>query len=115
MKEYLDIVPPDDAHGVLQDIHWSGGSIGYFPTYTLGNFIGAQLEEKIAADIPDLETQFERGEFASLLVWLRDNVHRHGRRYPPAELVRRVTGRPMSAHAFVRYAKRKFGELYGLS
>ncbi len=115
MQTYLGINPPTDALGVLQDIHWSGGSIGYFPTYTLGNLIGAQLAETILVALPDLDAQFERGEFGPLLDWLRTNIHRHGRRYEPAALVERVTGRPISAEAFVRYAKQKFGELYGLN
>jgi carboxypeptidase Taq len=81
MRDYLGIMPPDDSHGVLQDIHWSGGGFGYFPTYALGNLVAAQLWECIHKDIPGLEDSFRRGDFSSLLEWLRQNVHRHGAKY----------------------------------
>ena len=81
MEEYLGIEVPDDAHGVLQDVHWSGGAIGYFPTYALGNVISVQLWDQLRAELPDLDTQFEQGEFGELGKWLRENLHRHGRKY----------------------------------
>lgn len=114
MQEYLGIVPPNDAKGVLQDIHWSGGTLGYFSTYALGNLISAQLWEKIEADIPDLKEQFRIGEFGALLAWLREKLHIHGRKYEPQEIVQRVTGSKINAEAYVRYLKRKFGDIYGL-
>lgn len=114
MDEYLGIVPPDDARGVLQDVHWSGGMLGYFSTYALGNLISAQLWEKINADIPDLDEQFCRGEFGALLAWLREKIHVHGRKYEPQELVQRVTGSKINSDAYVRYLKQKFGKIYGL-
>jgi carboxypeptidase Taq len=114
MDEYLGVVPPDDAKGVLQDIHWSGGTLGYFSTYALGNLISAQLWEKINADIPDLEDQFRRGEFSALLAWLREKIHTYGRKYEPQELVQRVTGSRISPDAYIRYLKQKFGKIYGL-
>jgi carboxypeptidase Taq len=114
MEEYLGIVPPDDAQGVLQDVHWSGGMIGYFSTYALGNLISAQLWECIYTDIPGLPDQIRRGEFASLLEWLREKIHRHGSKYEPQELVQRVTGSKIDPAAYIRYLQGKFGEIYGL-
>ena len=96
MEAYLGIVPPDDGDGVLQDIHWSAALIGYFPTYTLGNLIAAQLWHRIHTSMPHLEQQIAAGEFAPLLNWLRDHVHRFGRKYRPAELLERATGEALS-------------------
>ena len=114
MDEYLGIVPPNDAKGVLQDVHWSGGMLGYFSTYALGNLISAQLWEKITADIPDLPEQFRKGEFGALLAWLREKIHVHGSKYEPQELVQRVTGSKINSAAYVRYFKQKFSDIYGL-
>jgi len=114
MDEYLGVVPLKDAQGVLQDIHWSGGTLGYFSTYALGNLVSAQLWEKINEDIPDLQDQFRKGEFGALLAWLREKIHVHGRKYPPQELMQRVTGSKINADPYVRYLKQKFGEIYGL-
>ncbi len=114
MEKYLGIVPPDDARGVLQDIHWSGGSLGYFPTYSLGNLISVQFFDKARADIPDLSQQIAAGRFDELLNWLRENIHRHGRKYTPAELVKRVTGQELTAANYIAYIKAKFGDLYGV-
>ena len=77
---------------MLQDVHWSGGSIGYFPTYALGNLISAQIWEKVTADLPDLDDWFEQGEFGPLRDWLRENLHRHGRKFTPGETLERVVG-----------------------
>ncbi len=115
MESYLGLVPPDDAQGALQDIHWAWGSMGYFPTYSLGNLISVQFFDQARTDLPDLEAQIEAGEFAPLLSWLREHIHRHGRKFTPVELVERVTGRPLDAAPFVRYIKDKYGELYGLA
>ena len=114
MDEYLGITPPDDAKGVLQDIHWSGGTLGYFSTYALGNLISAQLWEKITADIPDLDDQFRKGEFGALLTWLRENLHIYGRKYAPQELVQRVTGSKIDSAPYVRYLQQKYSDIYGL-
>jgi carboxypeptidase Taq len=113
MKEYLGVVPPDDAHGVLQDVHWSGGSIGYFPTYALGNLIAAQLWERIQADLPGLDEDFRHGRFGGLLAWLRAAVHRHGAKFAPQELVRRVTGSPIDPAPYLRYLEGKLAAVYG--
>ena len=114
MKEYLGIVPPDDARGVLQDIHWSGGSIGYFSTYALGNLISAQLWEKIREEIPSLDDQIRKGNFSELLGWLRTHIHQHGHKYDPQVLVERVTGSKITPEPYLRYLTKKYSEIYGL-
>ena len=114
MQETLGITPPNDAQGMLQDIHWSQGSIGYFATYALGNLISAQLWEKVNQDIPDLEQQIEVGKFEALLGWLREKIHRHGAKFEPQELVQRVTGSRIDSAAYIRYLRKKFGEIYDL-
>jgi len=114
MKEYLGVTPPTVALGVLQDIHWSAGLIGYFPTYALGNLVSAQLWEKINHDIPDLEEQIEKGKFDALLDWLHKNIHQHGRRYDPQVLVQKVTGSKIAPEPYVRYLTNKYSEIYGL-
>ncbi|HWQ46393.1 MAG TPA: carboxypeptidase M32 [Longilinea sp.] len=114
MKEYLGVVPPNDSLGVLQDVHWSGGMIGYFPTYALGNLISAQLWEKINKDIPRLDDQISKGEFNHLLDWLRKNIHQYGAKYEPQEMVQRVTGSKIDPNPYIRYLETKFGEIYGL-
>jgi carboxypeptidase Taq len=114
MKEYLGVVPPDDALGVLQDIHWSFAGIGYFSTYSLGNLISAQLWEKINKDIPDLSAQIRQGKFDELLNWLRVNIHVYGRKYEPQELVQKVTGSKIDPAPYLRYLQTKFTDVYGL-
>jgi carboxypeptidase Taq len=114
VEAYLGIKVPNDREGVLQDIHWSYVSFGVFPGYTLGNLIGAQLMEKIRLEIPDLESQLEAGQFAALLGWLRKNVHRHGRKFTPNELLERATGGPLTAAPWIAYVRQKFGSLYGI-
>jgi carboxypeptidase Taq len=114
MKEYLGILPPNDALGVLQDIHWSFAGIGYFPTYALGNIISAQWWEKINAEVTDLSAQIRAGKFDALLGWLRANVHVHGRKYEPQELVQKVTGSKINPAAYLRYLETKFSDVYGL-
>jgi carboxypeptidase Taq len=113
-EAYLGFKPANDAEGVLQDVHWSGGLIGYFPTYTLGNLYAAQLFEAAARDLGDLHTMFRKGEFAPLLEWLRQHIHHQGKRYAPAQLIERITGNPPSAEPLLRYFEQKFEELYGI-
>jgi carboxypeptidase Taq len=108
VREYLGIQPPDVARGPLQDIHWSGFSFGGFPSYTLGNVIGAQLMEVVRRELPDLDAQIARGEFAPLLEWLRQNVYRHGRKFTPVELLEKVVGEGLNARAWIDYVKAKF-------
>jgi carboxypeptidase Taq len=114
MQQYLGLTPHDDANGCLQDIHWSGGAIGYFPTYTLGNLYAAQFFEQATKDLGDLDTQFARGNFVPLLDWLRQNIHRHGTRFRAGDLVRRVTGRPLSAEPLLKHLRAK-AALYGVN
>ena len=114
MQDYVGITPPDDAHGVLQDIHWSAGLFGYFPTYALGNLVSAQLWEKINKDIRDLDDQIRKGKFDSLLGWLREKVHVHGHKYDPQDLIKKVTGSKIDSAAYVRYLTKKYSDIYGL-
>jgi carboxypeptidase Taq len=113
-REALGVVSPTDADGVLQDIHWSAGLIGYFATYSLGNLYASQFFEAAAKDLGDLDAMFARGEFAPLLDWLREKIHSQGQRYTAAELIERVTGRPLEHAPLMRHLRSKFGELYGL-
>jgi carboxypeptidase Taq len=115
MKEYLGIDVPDDANGVLQDIHWAGGIIGYFPTYSLGNVMSVQIWEAVRRDLPDLDAQIESGEFAPLGEWLRERLHRHGRKFTPKETLELVTGTSIDPEPYLDYLEAKVGELYGLS
>jgi carboxypeptidase Taq len=114
MQEYLGITPPDDAKGVLQDIHWSYGAIGYFSTYALGNLVSVQLWEKINKDIRNLDDQIRKGDFNELLAWLRKIIHQHGQKYEPQTLVEKVTGSKISPTPYVRYLTKKYSEIYGL-
>jgi carboxypeptidase Taq len=113
-EHFFGVKPPDDAKGVLQDVHWSSGLVGYFPTYALGNLIASQLWEKINADIPDLVTQVEKASFDDLLNWLRENIHQHGAKYEPMELLKRVTGSGLEAGPYIRYLETKFKDIYNL-
>ncbi|MGE5223790.1 MAG: carboxypeptidase M32 [Omnitrophica WOR_2 bacterium] len=113
MQEYLGVVPPDDADGVMQDVHWSEGLIGYFSTYSLGNLVSAQLWEQIHKEIPDLDDQIQKGEFSALLNWLKTNIHQYGAKYEPQELVQKVTGSTIDPEPYMRYLCMKYGEIYG--
>lgn len=114
MNEYLGITPANDAEGVLQDVHWSTGAIGYFPTYALGNLVAAQLWDVLRKDLPDLDSQIEKGKFEGLLDWLRKNVHQFGAKYEPQELVQKITGSKINPEPYLRYLQEKFGEIYQL-
>ena len=114
MEEYLGVVPDSDAEGCLQDIHWAHGSFGYFPTYSLGSVMAAQLYEAAETEIDGLEGHLREGEFDALHQWLTANVHSHGRRYRTNELVRQATGSDFTADAFITYVNDKFRDLYGL-
>lgn len=115
MQESLGLTPPHDGLGVLQDVHWSSGLMGYFPTYTLGNVLSLQFYQQTRQDIPDLSEQFSRGEFGALLAWFKDKIHRHGRKFTANELVRRITGADsIQAQPYLDYIKRKYSEIYGL-
>lgn len=111
-EQYLGVVPADDVEGILQDVHWSHGSFGYFPTYSLGSFYAAQFWEEANKQMPDLRTQISRGHFSTLLTWLRDGIHLHGRRYRSEELCNRITGRGLDISSFMRYAREKYAGIY---
>ena len=113
-RHYLGLTPPTDSEGVLQDIHWSAGLIGYFPTYSLGNLYAAQFFEQADADLGGLASMFRCGDFGLLRDWLRQHIHEPGQRYSSAELVQRVTGKPLSHAPLMRHLRGKFGPLYGL-
>ncbi len=113
-QQALGIRPPNAAMGCLQDIHWSMGGLGYFPTYTLGNLYAAQFMEQARQDLPGLEDGFRKGEFGRLKDWLTEKVHRAGRRWPAAELCRRITGRPLSHRPLLDYLRGKYALLYRL-
>ena len=109
----LRISPPDDRDGVLQDVHWYGGTVGGgFQGYTLGNILSAQFFERAVQAKPQIESEIENGDFSTLREWLRDNIYRHGRKYTPAELVERVTGGPLSIEPYMHYLRKKYGEPY---
>jgi carboxypeptidase Taq len=131
-EEYLGIRPETDAEGCLQDIHWSHGNFGYFPTYSLGSVMAAQLFDAANDDIDsearsaseqssggtprdDLEGKVREGDFADLHAWLRENVHRYGSKYETNDLVRRATGEDFTADYFTDYVTEKYGDLYDLS
>lgn len=113
-SDYLGITPRNDAEGCLQDVHWSRGSIGYFPTYAMGNLIGGQIWSVVRRDIGDLDEQMARGQFGQLLGWLRDRIYSQGKRYIPRDLVRRVTGSEMGSGDWIAYAKSKYAAIYDL-
>jgi carboxypeptidase Taq len=114
MQEYLGITPPTDAEGCLQDVHWSAGLIGYFPTYSIGNLLSAQLWHAIGQALPDRDAQLTDGEFAPLLDWLRENVHQYGSKYLPKELVVKATGEPLTSRYYVDYLHAKYSDIYAL-
>ena len=114
MLEYLGINPPNDAQGVLQDIHWSAGYFGSFPTYTVGNVMASQFFEAARSQRPNLEDPFELGDYRPLRQWLTEYIYRHGRRLSPHELLERASGRGLDAKPYLDYLETKFSKLYGL-
>ncbi len=114
MKQFLGIEVPDDLRGVLQDIHWSEGIIGYFPTYAIGNVLAAQLWRAVNADLPSLQTDIERGELQGLRAWLGDKIHRHGRLLTPPELVEQAVGGSLDPAPMLEHLRAKYGALYEL-
>jgi len=115
MKSYLGIEPDTDADGVLQDIHWSMGAIGYFPTYTLGNLMSAQIFLRLGEDIPALQEHIGAGRFGEMLGWLQDNIYRHGRKFTANELLERMGCGELSAEPWLEYIRSKYGELGGVA
>jgi carboxypeptidase Taq len=114
MQELLGITPPTDSLGCLQDIHWSMGSMGYFPTYALGNLYAAQLFEKFAHDHPDWESKVSQGNLTFIREWLKTHIHQYGRQYTPGELIEKVTGKPLSEKPYLDYLNAKYGKIYQL-
>lgn len=114
-QRYLGVTPPDDKLGVLQDVHWSHGSFGYFPTYSLGSFYAAQFFEQASKDLKTLLQQIQSGSFGDLLKWLRMHIHQYGRKYTSEELCMRVTGKGLDISSFMNYARTKYADIYGFS
>jgi carboxypeptidase Taq len=111
-KTWLDVTVPDDKRGCLQDVHWSHGSFGYFPTYSLGSFYAAQFFRTAESELPELHSSIGQGHTASLLGWLRDRIHRHGRRFTSEELCRRATGKTLEINYFLDYLLDKYRNIY---
>jgi carboxypeptidase Taq len=114
MNEYLGLDVPDDARGVLQDVHWSGGSFGYFPTYLLGTIASVQIWERARADVAELDSQMEAGEFGALREWLGEQMYRFGRRLPPNEMLERIVGGPLDVEPYLAYLGSKVEAIYGV-
>jgi len=113
-KQYLNIEVPNDAKGVLQDIHWSHASFGYFPTYSIGSFYAAQFFDKAKQDMPNLLEEIGQGKLLNLLTWLRKNIHQHGKLYSADEMCKKVTGNGLKFEHFINYAKNKYNHIYNL-
>jgi carboxypeptidase Taq len=114
-RHSFQLTPPTDAQGCLQDIHWSMGGLGYFPTYTLGNLYAAQFTEQARQDLGDLDAAFRQGRYEPLKAWLNEKIHHPGQRYRAADLCRRVTGRPLTHQPLLKYLRAKYAPLYGIS
>jgi carboxypeptidase Taq len=115
MDEYLGIDVPDDAQGVLQDVHWSGGVIGYFPTYTLGNVMSVQIWDTLRLEVTDVDERIEAGDFASLREWLRERLHRHGSKFTPQETLELCVGRRIDPEPYLGYLRAKVEDVYGVT
>ncbi len=113
-EEYLGITPPNDAQGCLQDVHWSGGMLGYFPTYSMGNILSYQLWEKLEATVGDTEVLMREGNFEPILNWLIDNVYSEGRRTKPQDLINKVCGEGLNAEPYIRRISQKYKGIYSL-
>ena len=114
MRDYLGVTPSTDTEGVLQDVHWSFGGIGYFPSYSLGNLYAAQILRTIQKELPDFESHIKNGRFDVIQAWLKENIHQYGKLYTPNELIVKVTGEELNADYLVEYLEKKYSEVYGL-
>ncbi len=114
MNEYLGITPQNDREGVLQDVHWSLGALGYFATYALGNLISAQLWNKMNESLPKVSDDIKHGDFGSMMNWLKNNVHQHGAKYQPQELITRITGSKIEHKHYLTYLRNKYSDIYSL-
>jgi carboxypeptidase Taq len=115
MEEYLGVRPENDAQGVLQDVHWSGGAFGYFPSYALGYMYAAQIKEAMLKDLPNFDQLVEEGNLMAVREWLTDKVHRHGKMKKPLEILNDVTGEGLNAEYLIRYLQKKYNKIYKLS
>ena len=115
MQEYLGVVPSHDGEGVLQDVHWSSGSFGYFPSYALGYIYAAQFRNKLQHDLPDYSKSMAAGDLSPVRIWLTENIHRHGAMYDPRDLLQRVTGEDLDARHLVEYLEQKYKDVYKIS
>jgi carboxypeptidase Taq len=113
MRDFLGLVPPNDSQGCLQDVHWSCGYLGYFPSYALGNLYGAQLWARMKETLPNMEESIARGDLGGIREWLREKVHRHGATWLPGEIIERATGEKLDAKYFVAYLNEKYSAIYG--
>jgi carboxypeptidase Taq len=113
-KEFFGINPANDANGVLQDVHWSAGLYGYFPTYALGNLLSVQYYNKAVSDCPSIPDDIASGRFETLLSWLNSNIHQHGRKFTGQELTQRITGESIQSKDYMAYLNKKFSEVYEL-
>ncbi|WP_061996591.1 carboxypeptidase M32 [Clostridium sp. ATCC 25772] len=111
-EEYLGVRPQNDSEGILQDLHWSDGEFGYFPSYALGNIYGAQFLNAALKDMPNLYNEIEKGNLNGIKVWLKENIHQYGKLYKPAELLKKVTGEELDSKYFVEYLRNKFKDVY---
>lgn len=114
MEEYLGVTPPNNAKGVLQDVHWSGGSFGYFPSYTLGNIYSAQFQNTISKEMPNFNEMLQAGEMAKIKDWLSEKIHKHGKMLTPAEILKFVTGEDINPTYLVEYLEDKYKKIYNL-
>ena len=114
MKEYLGITPPDHAHGCLQDVHWSEGLIGYFPTYTIGNLLSYQIWDTLCNEITNTKELIAKGNFKPILTWLQEKIYQHGKRYSPKDLTQKITGKPLGATNYLEGLSKKYKEIYQL-
>ena len=114
MEEYLGVRPSSNSEGVLQDVHWSGGAFGYFPSYTLGAMYACQFYSKMLLDLNDIPKNIKGGNFSYIKKWLNDNIHKQGRLYSPENLIYKVTGDEINPEFFISYLKQKYGEIYRL-
>ncbi|HZH97453.1 MAG TPA: carboxypeptidase M32, partial [Fimbriimonadaceae bacterium] len=112
--EYLGVTPRNDSEGCLQDVHWSMGSIGYFPTYSMGNLLSYQIWRTLQRDLGDTDALISSGNFAPILEWLQEKIYRQGRKFAPKDLVQQVTGKPMGAEDYLAGLQEKYSGIYGL-
>ncbi|MGO4494391.1 carboxypeptidase M32 [Paenibacillus sp. 2RAB27] len=113
-EEYLGVTPPNDGEGVLQDVHWSGGAFGYFPSYALGNMYAAQFTNTLRKELPNFDSLIAEGNLAPIKAWLTEKVYQHGKLLTPNEIIQQVTGEPLNPEYLVAYLEEKYSEVYGI-